>query len=86
METLPPSDMSSRPAGCDSPEPLSSASPKNQMEVIKPNVYYIKNHYFYAIVICISYICEANLNMEITESKLILIQTFKPSLNARFKH
>ncbi len=28
METLRPSDMSSRPAGCDSPEPLSSASPK----------------------------------------------------------
>lgn len=27
METLRPSDMSSRPAGCDSPEPLSSASP-----------------------------------------------------------
>lgn len=30
METLRPSDMSSRPAGCDSPEPLSSASPEPQ--------------------------------------------------------
>lgn len=30
METFRPSDMSSRPAGCDRPEPRSSASPKNE--------------------------------------------------------
>lgn len=47
METLPPSDMSSRPDVCESPEPLSSASPeKNHItyNISSTQIQYFQSH------------------------------------------